>query len=79
MDLEERANVLALTERGRSLLDRIDASLKEEHRAGSEMVLELREVVNALRLIYPPQPLSGHNGNKSNGNGVALTRNPSHS
>jgi hypothetical protein len=76
MDLEERANIVALTERGRSLLDRIDTSLKH---AGSEMVSELREVVNALRQIFPPQPLSGHNGSKSNGNGVALTRNPSHS
>jgi hypothetical protein len=35
------------------------------------MVSELREVVNALRLIFPPSPLSEHNGNKINGNGVA--------
>ena len=71
MDSEERANVLALTEHGRSLLDRIDASLEEEQAAGSDMVLELREVVNALRLIFPPPPLSEHNGNEINGNGVA--------
>jgi hypothetical protein len=71
MDLECRANVLALTERARSLLDRIDTSLKHEHSAGSGMVSELREVVNALRLIFPPPPLSEHNGNKINGNGVA--------
>ena len=69
MDSKERANVLALTERGRSLLDRIDASLEEEQGAGSEMVLELREVLIALRLIFPARPLSGHNGNKSNGMG----------
>ena len=71
MDLECRTNVLALTERARSLLDRIDTSLKHEHSAGSGMVSELREVVNALRLIFPPSPLSEHNGNKINGNGVA--------
>jgi hypothetical protein len=76
MDSEERANVLALTEHGRSLLDRIDASLEEEQGAGSDMVLELREIVNALRLIFPPQRLTVFNGNKSKGNAVGFDARP---
>jgi len=46
--------VSALTKRGHVLLDKISALTDKQRLLGSEAVLELQEIICALRQIFPP-------------------------
>jgi hypothetical protein len=62
MDPPDRPNLLALTARGHSLLDKIAGDL-EHGREGAETVSELETIIRELRRLYPATPLQSFKAN----------------